>query len=333
MSDVLFRLGIIHKKKEEYELGSDCLSECLRIRTAAKGEDHTIVADTLFELAGTLKDSRLVSGKLDPSQCYVDAIRVYRQSLGESHVKVAKCLARLGDILEAKGDRKKAGNCYEKSVAIFESKLESNPNIEVVRDLNLEEDYEAYAEALLDWATFLDSTGNDGSAMKTYRRALMLFQNLRGRDDEIIDNTLCKIANVLGRQDRFGEALQLLEQVKKRRISSVGENHPLVADVLFALSQLFDKKRDYYSAMSSLENCLRIRRATMGPFSEEVASVQMHIGIVQANRADFKAAMRSWDEARAIYRKAGLEEDDEAVLAVKQHQSNAKHMLESIDGV
>jgi tetratricopeptide (TPR) repeat protein len=130
------------------------------------GQEHTLVADTLYELAGTLRGSLQVSGKLDPTQCYVDAIRIYRQSLGESHVKVAKCLTRLGDILEAKKDNKKAGNCYEKAVAIFEVKLKRNPTPEMIQDYNVVRDYEAYAEALLDWASFLDKTGNDGIAMK-----------------------------------------------------------------------------------------------------------------------------------------------------------------------
>lgn len=324
-------MGISHKKREEFELGSDCLSECLRIRTQSMGQEHDFVADTLFELAGTLKDSLQVSGKLDPSQCYVDAIRIYRQSLGESHVKVAKCLARLGDILEAKNDLKKAGNCYEKAVAIFEVKLKANPTPEIMRDYNLERDYEAYAEALLDWATFLDNTGNDGSAMKTYRRALVLLQVIRGQDDEVIDNTLTRIANVLGRQGRSGEALQLLEQVKKRRIAVVGENHPLVADVYFSLSQLCEKNRDYPAATAALESCSRIRRATLGPFTEEVGAVITQIGVVEAHQAEFAKALRTWDEALAIYQKAGLSEDDEAVLDIKEHQENARQMLESLE--
>lgn len=332
VAEVLYKLGISHKKRDEFELGSDCLSECLRIRTNAIGQEDTLVADTLFELAGTLKDSLQVSGKLDPSQCYVDAIRIYRQSLGESHVKVAKCLARLGDILEAKKEIKKAGNCYEKAVAIFEVKLKANPTPEIMRDYNLERDYEAYAEVLLDWAKFLDNTGNDGSAMKTYRRALVLFHVVCGQDDEVIDNTLCRIANVLGRQGRSGEAVQLLEQVKERRIDAVGEDHPLVADVYFSLAQLCEKNRDYQAAIVALENCLRIRRGAIGPFAVEVGAVITQIGVVQAHKAEFGKAIRTWDEALAIYKKAGLTEEDVAVVDVREHQQNANHMLESLEG-
>lgn len=331
VADVLFKLGIAHKSREEFELSSDCLSECLRIRTNTMGQEHTLVADTLYELAGTLRDSLQVSRKHDPSQCYVDAIRIYRQSLGESHIKVAKCLARLGDILETKKDNKKAGNCYEKAVAIFEVKLKSNPTSEMMEDYKLERDYEAYAEVLLDWARFLDNTGNDGSAMKTYRRALVLLHVLRSKDDEVIDNTLCRIANVLGRGGRSGEAVQLLEQVKERRIASVGENHPLVADIYFSLAQLCEKKRDYQEAIDALETCLRIRRATLGQFSKEVGVVITQIGVVQAHQAEFAKAIRTWDEALAIYKKAGLSDEDLAIADVREHQQNAKHMFETMN--
>ncbi len=307
------------------------MSECLRIRTSAIGQENTLVADTLFELAGTLKASLQVSGKLDPSQCYVDAIRIYRQSLGESHVKVAKCLARLGDILDAKKDTKKAGSCYEKAVAIFEVKLKANPTPDMMRDYNVERDYEAYAEALLDWARFLDNTGNDGSAMKTYRRALVLLQVVRAQDDEVIDSTLCRIANILNRQGRSAEAVQLLDQVKERRIAAVGEDHPLVADIYFALSHVYEKRRDYQDAIDTLETCLRIRRATLGPFSEEVGAVLTQIGVVQSLKAEFAKAIRTWDEALAIYNKSGLSGDHPAVAEVREHQQNAKRMLATTD--
>jgi tetratricopeptide (TPR) repeat protein len=332
VADVLFKLGIAHKNRDEFELSSDCLNECLRIRTNMIGQEHTLVADTLYELAGTLRGSLQVSGKLDPTQCYVDAIRIYRQSLGESHVKVAKCLARLGDILEAKKDNKKAGNCYEKAVAIFEVKLKRNPTPEMIQDYNVVRDYEAYAEVLLDWASFLDKTGNDGSAMKTYRRALVLLQVLRSQDDEVINHTLCRIANVLGREGRSREAVQLLEQVKERRIAAVGENHPLVADIYFSLGRLCEKKREYQEAIDALETCLRIRRATLGPFSEEVGGVITEIGVVQAHNAEFAKAIRTWDEALAIYKKTGLSDEDLAIADVREHQQNAKHMLEAMDG-
>lgn len=202
----------------------------------------------------------------------------------------------------------------------------------MMRDYDVERDYEAYAEALLDWAKFLDNTGNDGSAMKTYRRALVLLHVVRAQDDDVIDNTLCRIANVLNRQGRSAEAVQLLDQVKERRIQAVGENHPLVADIYFALSQVYEKRRDYQVAIDTLETCLRIRRATLGPFSEEVGAVITQIGVVQSLKAEFAKAIRTFDEALAIYKKSGLSGDDPAFAEVIEHQLNAKRMLATTDG-
>ena len=330
VANVLFKLGSMHKRRDDNETSADYFSECLRIRTTAYGPDHVTIADTLYELAGAMTDGEKVSGKIDPPQCYVDAIRIYRQTLGESHVSVAKCLARLGDIMESRNDLAKAGNCYEKSVAIFETNLSDNPSPQDIDSLSMEDDYEAYASAVLDYASFLDSAGNDGSAMKTYRRALVLYRALRGGDDEVIDETLCKIANVLGRQERFSEALQLLEQVRKRREAS-GDEQPFVGDVYFALANLHEKQREYPRAIAALEVCLRIRRATTGAFSEDVGTVLKNIGRMQAQRADFRAAIRSWEEALAIYQKAGVPSDTEDVKQIYNMLGNAEHMLETMD--
>jgi tetratricopeptide (TPR) repeat protein len=136
---------------------------------------------------------------------------------------------------------------------------------------------------------------------------------------------------VLGREGRSREAVQLLEQVKERRIAAVGENHPLVADIYFSLGRLCEKKREYQEAIDALETCLRFA-ATLGPFSEEVGGVITEIGVVQAHNAEFAKAIRTWDEALAIYKKAGLSDEDLAIADVREHQQNAKHMLEAMDG-
>ena len=332
VGEVLFKLGTLHGRREEWDLGSDCFSECLRIRTLVRGADHLEVADTLFQLAGCLKYSEN-KGKLDPSQCYADAIRVYRQVLGENDVSVGKCLAKLGGILDAKNDHKKAGGCYERAVVIFESQLREDPSREEMNHLSLEDDYDAYAGALFDYGTFLDRTGSDGSAMKTYRRALQLYQTVRGRDHEMVGTTLCKIASVLSRLERFTEAMQLYGEVLKRRISEVGDTHPLVADVYYGMSQLLDKKKEYQAATLSIEKCLRIRRATLGPWSEEVADTLIMAGVIQRNRASFKGAMESWDEALAVYKKAGVADEDEKVIDVLKLVGAARQMQDSLEGV
>ena len=330
VADVLYKLGTLHIRCDEWDLGSDCFSECLRIRRLVRGPDHIEVADTLFQLAGCLKYADSNKGKLDPAQCYADAIRVYREIYGENDVSVGKCLAKLGAILDAKKEPKKAGGCYERAVNIFAFQLRDDLTREEIHNLALEDEYESYAGALFDYGTFLDGTGSDGSAMKTYRQALKFYQILRGRDHEIIGITHCRIATILGRQKRFTEAMQLYGEVLKRRLSDLGDTHPLVADVYYGICVLLDHKRDYPAAIASIEKCLRIRRATLGAWSEPVAEALTMMGIILKNRADFKGALESWDEALAVYKKAGVPDDCEKVISVLKLEGIARTMMESV---
>jgi tetratricopeptide (TPR) repeat protein len=333
VAEVLFKLGKCHKRRREFDLATDCLVECLRIQISAKGEDNETVGDTLFELGGTLlQESSLDHGNTDPAQCFVDAIRIYRHSLEDTNsIKIGKCLAKLGLVLSAKKAFQKAGNCYEKAITIFDASLIPNPTREMLNDYDVQCDYEAYAEALLDWARFLDIGGNDGSAIKTYRRALVLMKVINGSDD-VIDDTLCRIANILGRQQHAGEAVDLLEQVKNRRIASVGENHSLVADVHLLLAFILEKKRDYPAAIVSLQKCLQIRHTLGDSHSLDVAATLTQIGVNQAHQAEFATAIRTWDEAIVILKKNGVADEDVGILNIKEHQENARHMLESLEG-
>jgi len=331
VADVLFRLGTSHKKRGEADLSSDCLAECLRIRTIAKGEDDISVADALFELAGTLGGNLPVSTNLDPTQCYIDAIRIYRQSQGEHRIKIAKCLASLAKIMESKKNVEKASSCFKQAVGIFEAKLSLAPTHGELMDYRIALDYEAYIGVLLDYAAFLEITGDDSSAIENYHHAVGLLQSVRGEHDGEIDNALSKVAGVLDRQNRSEEALQLLQTVKERRISALGDNNPVVATTLYEISKLLDKKQDYESAIESLEDCLRIRRATIGRFSESVAFTLLQIGVVQAHNAKFEEAISTWDDALTIYKRAGFHDEDVAVLNVLEYQENARRMLETLE--
>lgn len=332
VADVLFRLGTSHKKRGESDLGSDCLAECLRIRTVAKGEDDICVADALFELAGTLGESLSASINLDPTQCYVDSIRIYRQSQGEHRIKIAKCLACLAKMMEAKKNVEKASSCYKQAVGIFEAKLSLTPTNEELMDYRIELEYEAYIGVVLDYATFLDHEGSDGLAMENYHRAVGLLRNVRGEHDGDIDSVLAKVAAVLDRQNRTEEALTLLQTVKERRISALGEDHPIVATTLYEISKVLDKQENHEAALESLEECLRIRRATKGRFSESVAFTLLQIGVVQAHAAQFEEAIITWNDALATYKRAGFQDEDVAVINVLEYQESAKHMLETLNG-
>lgn len=372
----------MHTERMELELASNCFRECLRIRTMVLTEDHIDIGHTLYHLARSIiantsndktsakqaaKTGSTVSNQMEATQFFIDAIRIYKIHVGPDHVAIGKCLASLGGIFEDNNDIVKAESCYTRAISIFDASLtftDSNssnaedeeksqqhqqtqlpPTLEEITNLNQEDDYYAFAGALLDYATFLDRRSddndgdNDNGAMKTYHRALKLYKTLLGPKDDMLVSILCNIANLLGRQRRYDEAQVILEQALKMRKENLGIYHPAVADVLFGLGILYDKKRNYDEAIKSFESCLKIRRGYFQRNTIEegladelgIALTLTHIGMVKGNRADFSGALESWDEALSIYKqKLGLPDEDPAVAEVVKHQAIAKRMLESI---
>lgn len=59
----------------------------------------------------------------------------------------------------------------------------------------------------------------------------------------------------------------------------------------------------------------------------EVAQVVINIGVVRGNKGDFSGALKSWNKALAIYRKHGLEDDDDLVATLLGHQHLAADLM------
>lgn len=209
IANTLFHLGKAHTQLGESDLGSACLEECLRIRVVAKGDEYDMisVADALFELAATLdenpqkddNDHDTTDNKiLDPTQCYVDAIRIYRkestQLEKDYYIQIAKCLACLAQIKSNNKDEEdieKSKSCYKQALDIFESKLSLTPTEESLMDYRIVIDYEAYVQVLLDYATFLSKHGSDedDSSMEIHQRAEILIQRIPQRCEDDTDNS------------------------------------------------------------------------------------------------------------------------------------------------
>ena len=106
----------------------------------------------------------------------------------------------------------------------------------------------------------------------------------------------------------------------------LGNNHEDVAETLFGMGIVFEKRRDYGAAMKAYSDCLRIRSSKFGSDSMEVAQVVVNIGVVRGNKGDFSGALKSWNKALSIYRKHGLGDDDALVATVLGHQRLANQL-------
>jgi len=112
----------------------------------------------------------------------------------------------------------------------------------------------------------------------------------------------------------------LFDESLRIRTLKLHQNHEDIADTLFGMGIVFEKKREYAAAMKVYSDCLRIRSSKFGSDSMEVAQVVNNIGVVRGNMGDFSGALKSWTKALSIYRKHGLGDDNALVATVLGHQ-------------
>ena len=123
------------------------------------------------------------------------------------------------------------------------------------------------------------------------------------------------------------KAMVLFDESLRIRMLHLGNDHEDVAEVLFGMGIVFEKRRDYGAAMKAYSDCLRIRSSTFGSDSMEVAQVVVNIGVVRGNKGDFIGALKSWNKALSIYRKNGLGDDDPLVATVLGHRRLANQTV------
>lgn len=330
LADTYSRLGLVYCKRSEWDNAVDCFSNTLKIREANRGTDastQVLVADSLYDLGTAL--SKALDTKRS-KQLFTDALNEYQLHLDKSHLKIAKCYSSLGEVYEKENELSKAIQSLEKASAIYERNFGSaEPRENEIKASKLCDDYTSQAETLFNLATAYDRLDEESTSLKLYRRAMKLYKALFGKDSLLVAKVLNRLANMKGRAGSVDKAMVLFDESLRIRMLHLGNNHEDVAETLFGMGIVFEKRRDYGAAMKAYSHCCKIRRSRFGSDSMEVAQVIVNIGVVRGNKGDFTEALKSWNKALAIYRKHGLEDSDALVSTVIGHQSLATVLIEN----
>ncbi len=126
------------------------------------------------------------------------------------------------------------------------------------------------------------------------------------------------MANIYGRQKKFDKAFVLLESTLNTRIELLGIDHLKVGQALFSLGILFDKTRDFKSAMNSFSNCLDIQQKVLGTNSLEYAETLAAIGQCLGNQGNFVGALEIWREVMSIYSNHGFDSNNSKIIALEK---------------
>ncbi len=106
------------------------------------------------------------------------------------------------------------------------------------------------------------------------------------------------------------EGAKLIEQARKIRLATVGEDHPATAASNNSYARVLRERGDYEAALDVVEDALTVNRRVFGNQSLPVALSLNELGGVQLRRAEFAAAAKSAQDALDILERTGLSKTD-----------------------
>jgi CHAT domain-containing protein/tetratricopeptide (TPR) repeat protein len=107
-------------------------------------------------------------------------------------------------------------------------------------------------------------------------------------------------ARALIRQGKYSEALPPAKQSIELRESVLGPDHPLVADSLHLLAEIYDDKGDYAEAEPVNLRALAIREKALGPDHQDVARSLHNLAWIYLTRQQYAKAEATYQRALTI---------------------------------
>jgi CHAT domain-containing protein/tetratricopeptide (TPR) repeat protein len=289
----------------------------------AHGPDDVAVARALLNLSSVIDAQGDIRTS---SQVSERATVIFRKHYQGDHETLALTLGDLAWSMDRANEFEKSARLHEESVAMYE-RTAGMDSPDLAWELN---NY-----GLLFWRL-----GDYEAGRPLFERALAIWTRAKSPDASRAMNNLAITYRRLGDPAR---ARQFYEASLALKTKTVGPDHPDVALVLFNAANLLREMGDYTTAQPMYERALRIREARLGPshsltayavnglslvlndqgdtgrartLAERAVAIwrdnkviDLAIGLttlgdISVSDGDVRAALRYYDEARAIYEKA-----------------------------
>lgn len=116
----LLRIGSIHVKIYNYDIGLSYYRAALCIQRKVLGPDHIAVARTLFDMGQIANHHTDASGlNKDAMKCFNEALRISKLQFGQHHCAVAGVMYDIGSIHDKSGNDLDAITYYKSSVTVY----------------------------------------------------------------------------------------------------------------------------------------------------------------------------------------------------------------------
>lgn len=319
IADIYNNMAELYARKGDLDNALSFHEQSLVISSYRLGAEDPKVAKSFYNIGNILANK----GELDKAlEHHNDALRI-RRAFDDQHDSVTDSYERIAIIIETKGDKAyrdhnydKGLECYEKSLSIYQNRLQSmNPL--------------SYVDVYSKKAEIYQQKGELEKALEYLHKSLAIKQENPTKDYVDLAISYHNIAKILCSKKQFDEALQYCNKALEVRRESLGDNHLLLADSYTLLADVHAQISDYDESMECLQQSLTIKINHFNGYKHlEVAETLALIGRVLMSKEDSGGAWEKIDEALKI-RQGKLSEDDPKITELVQLKNQLIHSVDA----
>lgn len=349
VADVLFNLGKIYTKLEQYEKALETLAQCLKIRKSEHKEEQLDIALTclhigivyaakdlpneakkFFERARSIYDDEGRNDTIEGAQVMVNlakilsveesydkalllfhkATEIFRRDIGEDTDEVAEVLVNIGIIHNKRVD-------YDEALKFLTSGLK-------IRTQQLGRDDMKVANTLFEIGQVMEDWGDSDEAIDTYAEVIRISKLNCGNGNNLMVESLKRMGAIYLERLHSDAALQSFLEAAEVEKRLHGENAVEVGRILLSIAGVHDARADEDSALAAYSDAFRVLKSNLGNDDLSVALALNNIGINHARRKNYAKSISLISEALRI-RKLILGEDH---LDVADSCVNIAHVLD-----
>jgi tetratricopeptide (TPR) repeat protein len=285
------RLGQILEEAGQFDEAINTYYGVMVMERALKGEKDT--GDSLVNMANALRR------KGDYTQAIKElkrALKIFRESLGDSHEKVSITVDAIASLYVTLGD-------FEKSAAILEEVVK-------LKAATMGMNSDAVAVTLISLATTYECSEEFEKAMKSLKKAYKIYTEIEGYSSEKSTSTLNLIAQLYEAMGDHNRASIAYLGVLRGCKINLGKDNLRVGEMYYKLGHSLRLTGQLEKALKCMKESLPIYVGKGVEMSdvEMIASVMHEMALIYQEKLDFQEAARVLNQELSVRRKIGQPE-------------------------
>ncbi len=231
-------------------------------------------ADILVQYGHFLQNAK--SDLERATQCFLDALAIYRSLPGDQHLSIASTLSALAGAAIWSGDYVKGEQYQREALNLFRTSVSRN--------------YPDHAVALAGLGYILSQRGKYAEAEQTLNEALEIERSVFGPDNQWIASIEADLGTVYEREGEPLRAMASTEDALRITTNRLGAGHYMTGYYLDSLAYLYLKANNLNAAENDARQALAVYAQALPARHLYVAATRQLLGEVLLRRGQLAAA-------------------------------------------